>query len=319
MTSDQLITLKEERVSVIQGKPFYDKSLPKALAQAQHYAGKKGYVASMPHLMLNFPHQEWYTANSEDLVGIDADGLFGEKGQAVVVTYHGGGIFAGHPQRIQKAYDEKLTPQYAGKITTPEFAAALRGEVLPRGKAPVYKFEEFLEESVSATFLEDYPVYGVVRSFENAKSQPSGSGQKIADLVNHTQVIVYAGGKQRAVEAMERAAKVYQDGKLGVWHPFNVESFDVTQAQGRLPFLVINPDYGLSGYISLNYGGRFVGVVAAEPHRVRKRVARAEKNGAPSLDTLVRSVLAESKELIAPRLNADFERRVRASLRKSYR
>ena len=165
MTTDQLVTLKEERVPVIQGKLFYNENLPTALEQAQRYVGKKGYVASMPHLLLNFPHQEWYTANSEDLVGIDTDGLFGEKGQAVVVTYHGGGILTGHPQRIQKAYGEKLTPQYAGKLTNPEFAAALRGEVLPKGKAPVYKFEEFLEESASSTFLEDHLVYCVVLSF----------------------------------------------------------------------------------------------------------------------------------------------------------
>ena len=264
----------------------------------------------MPHLLLNFPHQEWYTANSEDLVGIDTDGLFGEKGQAVVVTYHGGGILAGHPQRIQKAYGEKLTPQYAGKLTNPEFAAALRGEVLPKGKAPVYKFEEFLEESASSTFLEDHLVYGVVRSFESAKAQPSGNGQKISTLADHTQVIVYAGGKQRAAEAMESAAKVFKDGKLAVWHPFNAEAFDVTQAQGRVLFLNYLPCDGLYGSYYLNYGGRFVGV-AAEPHSGKMRNARVEKNPRPTLDQVLRA----GQDHVSPAGRRAFEQEIRGLYR----
>lgn len=288
MTNDQLITLKEERVPIIQGKPFYNESLPTALEQAQKYAGKKGYVASMPHLLLNFPHSKWYTANSEEDVGIDTEGQFGEKGQPVVLTIHGGGIL-GTPERIKRAYADKLTPQYAAKFSPEEFAAVLRGEIVGRkGRFPVYRYEEFLEESASATFLEDHRVYGVLRSFESAKKQPSGDRQKITDLVNQTQVIVYAGGKQRAAEAMERAAKVYKDGKLGVWHPFNTERFNSTQAQGRLLFLGYFPHCGLSGLDGLYYDGRFLGV-AAEPHSVRgKREARAEKNVRPTLDQILR-------------------------------
>lgn len=319
MTENSFVTLKQEVTPTIVGKPFYNDSLPKALEQAQQYAGKKGYVASMPHLLLNFPHKEWYTANSEDDVGIDVEGKFGENGQLVVLTIHGGGILSS-PARIRKAYADTLTLQYAAKFTPDEFTAALRGEVAGRKrKFPVYKYKEFLEESASSSFLEDHPVYGIVRSLKDAKVQPSGNDQKIADLVNHTQVIVYAGGTQRAAEAMERASKVYKDGKLGVWHPFKVDGFDATQAQGRLLFLNSNPYNGLGGNNSLNGIGRFVGV-APEAHRVRgKRDARAEKIAQPTLEQLARSIMGELSGAVGPDLRADFEKRVRTGLQKHYR
>lgn len=305
MTTEQPVILKEARIPVLQGKPFYDTSVPKALAQAQKYAGKKGFVATMPHLLLNFPHSEWYTANSEDISGIDTDGVLGVKGQAVVLTYHGGGILAGHPKRIQKAYADKLNAVYAAVLSPKEFTKALKGEVLAKGKAPVYKYEEFLEESVSSTFLEDHPVYATARPLEDAKKQPSGSGQNIKDLVNHTQVIVYAGGKQRAAEAMERAAKVYTDGKLGVWHQFGASGFDAAQSQARVLFLYDSPFNGLVGDDSL-YGARFVGVVAAEPHS-GLRAARAEKICRSTLE----QVLRLGQEHISPAGRKAFEQAAR--------
>ncbi len=47
------ITLdKEVRVGKdVQGKRFYNQSLPNSLREAQEYAGKDGYVASMPQLL----------------------------------------------------------------------------------------------------------------------------------------------------------------------------------------------------------------------------------------------------------------------------
>ena len=94
----------ETRTIAIVGEPFYDQHLPKALQEAQKYAGKSGFVASMPQLLKGFPHAEWYTAVSEDDIGIDAEGKFGIRGEPVVVTVHGDGILA-LPKRIERAYN----------------------------------------------------------------------------------------------------------------------------------------------------------------------------------------------------------------------
>ncbi len=254
----ELITLKQEEKLRIRGKPFYQDTLYAALENALAFVGKDGHVASMPFLSLNFPHANFYTANSEELIGIDEEGLYAPRGEPVVVTYHGGGIFANHPTRIRQAYKEKLTPEYGAKLSPLEFKHALRGNVLDGfRKAPVYNYLDFLEDSKSSTFIYNNPVYGVVRRFEDVKLQGSGY-QNIDYLRTNTQLIIYAGGLERAMDILERVG----NNKLGVWHPFTVEKFNFTQAQGRLLFLNSNPFLGFAGNYIFYNGGNFVGILS---------------------------------------------------------
>ena len=100
-----------------------------AFRRALEYAGDDGFVASMPQLLharANAPYDNiiwntWFTANSEENV------VTTKQGNHVVVTVHGGGIFAS-PDRFERSLradlsrfnSEGLTGQYAAKITERE-------------------------------------------------------------------------------------------------------------------------------------------------------------------------------------------------------
>ncbi len=276
------MVLLDQEVKVVrqvEGKPFYDSNLPNALRLAQAHAGEAGYVASMPQLLHGrtvapFTDEiwNWYTANSEEDVAIDLEGRFGKKERPVVVVLHGGGIL-GSPDRIDKAYADKLTGQRAAKFSDEEARAVLEGK-MPDGKTiPVMAYNDF----VKATGL---PVrYGLVLDFDKAKSTKSGH-QKVNGLYDNPLVIARAGGVEQAKLALDRAKEKFQTDKYGNWHPFN--DVDPKQAQGRLLFLS-DDGGGLNGNDYLNSSGRFAGVAP--------EALSASTNGAPVLEERVKSAL----------------------------
>ena len=111
---------------------FFDSYLPLAMRQAVEYAGKDGFVASLPQLLKaratasydNIIWNTYFTANSEENV------LKTPQGNHVVLTIHGTGIFS-EPEKIERTLrsdldrlnDEGLTGQYAAKITQQEAAS----------------------------------------------------------------------------------------------------------------------------------------------------------------------------------------------------
>ncbi len=108
---------------------FSDSFLPHALRGALEYAGEDGYVASLPQLLHarvdasydNIIWNTWYNPNSEENL------LTSPQGNRVIVTVHGGGIFAS-PDRFDqlfRASTDRLselgfTGLFAGKITEKE-------------------------------------------------------------------------------------------------------------------------------------------------------------------------------------------------------
>jgi len=259
---------------VTNGKPFYsDKRDSKgnrigvavALEQALDYIGSDGVVASMPFLIAgksqadasNYLWKDWFTALSEEDVGIDKRGKFVKAGNPVVVTVHGGGILT--PDRIMQAYNEGLSGQNAAKLRDEEFDNLLNG-ILPSGESiELYDIDDVKKASIPNPFGR----YGVVMDFETAKSKPSGYHSK-TDFMNNELVIARAGTLEYLDNYFEKAKR--SEGKVGNWHRLN--EIDYHQAQGRVLFLNINYN-GLSGYINLNYDGRFVGV-APEAPRAKK-------------------------------------------------
>ena len=83
---------------------FFESYSTVALRRALRYAGDDGYVASLPQLLHarvsasydNIIWNTWFTANSEESV------ITTPQGNRVVVTVHGGGIFAS-PERIERS------------------------------------------------------------------------------------------------------------------------------------------------------------------------------------------------------------------------
>ena len=145
-----MAVLIDQVVKNVEGESFQDASLPKALAAAQKYAGKEGYVASNPRLLKGrvlapFDNEiwaNWYTANSEEDVGKSP------QGKDVYIAVHGGGIL-GSPNRIKDAYKEGLTDKSAAKFTDKEIQDLLAGKLPDGTTIPVYTFNDLKNGNIT--------------------------------------------------------------------------------------------------------------------------------------------------------------------------
>ncbi len=221
---------------------FYDSYLPTALQRALDYAGEEGFVASMPALLHaranasydNIIWNTWFNPNSEESV------LTTPQGNHVVVTVHGGGIFAS-PARFEKLFrastdrscEVGFTGLFAGKITEREAHEMLGGR-LPNGtEIPVFSFDEFNRG------VADLPrCYAVVMDFEMARNCRSGY-EEFDDLKNDPLMITRAGGVEAAATYLDKARGRHNTATMGSWHPFNSIK-DPDQPQTRVPNLAGN-------------------------------------------------------------------------------
>ena len=84
------------RVANLEAAIVFDSYLPDALRRALDYAGADGFVASLPQLLHaragapydNIVWNTWFSSNSEASV------VKTPQGNRVMVTVHGGGLFA---------------------------------------------------------------------------------------------------------------------------------------------------------------------------------------------------------------------------------
>ncbi len=298
------VILDQEVRVTKQGQPFYNTSLPRALAEAREYVQNGGHIASMPELLRGrviSPATDelwtnWFTALSEENVGKTA------VGSSVLVTVHGGGVLS-TPERISRAYEEGLTPQYAAKFTDVEFRDIVEGKLADGRQIPVYSFTDFKKG------VKDLPVqYAVVMDYETARKTESGH-QEIDKLYDNPLVIVRAGGVEAAKAFLDKAKSVYDSKKLGNWHPFN--NVDVEQPQGRLLFLGGDDSSGLYGDNGLGNNGRFVGVAPEAPVLVSAREAPRAEEGLIKARTLD-EMLALAKPFVADVAWAGFRQTIEA-------
>ena len=214
---------------------FFDSYATAALRQALRYAGDSGFVASLPQLLHarvnasydNIIWNTWFTANSEESVVQTA------QGNPVVVTVHGGGIFA-TPGRLERSLradlnrsnPEGLTGQYAGKITATESRDLIDGKLPDGAEIPIYAYSEFRNG------IAGLPIrYGVVLDFELARKSPSGY-ERFEVLKQDPLMIVRAGGAEAATRYLDKAAARHGTERMGTRHPFN--RIDPNQTQTRL-------------------------------------------------------------------------------------
>jgi len=251
------------------GKEFYSEQkdskgnyigVAVALQEAYNAMGSDGIIASMPYLIAgksqadkkNYLWKNWFTANTEEDVGIDVNGLYVSKGKPVLITLHGGGILT--PERIKQAYKEGLTEQNAAKLLQEDIDLILQSGTLPSGeKIPVYSFD-ILKSGISDPFGR----CAVITDFEKVKSLESKQFKK-KEFMENPLVLARAGTLEYLEKYFDKAKD--SDG-VGCWHRFN--QIDINQPQGRVLF--VSYDYGgLLGYDNLNYDGRFVGVAPEAP------------------------------------------------------
>jgi len=151
------------------------------------------------------------------------------------------------------------------------------GLVNGAGKMPLLDFYNLLE-------LEDGENVSVV-DYNTLRSSESGV-IKVNKAMKHPQTIPFLGGKDRAERYLAKHNEFYGD-SIGIWHSDDLG--DVPQGRPLFVF-----DYlGLYGG-SLNYVGRVLGVVAAEPHKAVVREAQRE-NGNQTLDAKVLADLSGGK------------------------
>jgi hypothetical protein len=221
---------------------IFESHLPDALRQALEYAGEDGYVASMAQLLharVNAPYDNeiwnyWaYTSNSEENTAKTP------QGNRVVVTVHGGGIFA-TPERFKKLYhsnvnrfnDVGYTGLFAAKISAQEARDVVEGKLPDGTEIPLYPFDEFKQG------VRNLPRrYAVVMDFETAKNSKTGS-QTFDELKDDPLMIVRAGGVEAAAAYLDRARDRNHATLMGSWHSFG--DIDPDQPQARILFMAGN-------------------------------------------------------------------------------
>ncbi len=221
---------------------IFESHLPDALRQAREYAGDNGYVASMPQLLhartnASYDNEIWnisfFASNSEENVARTP------QGNTVVVSVHGGGIFA-TPERFKKLYHSSVnrcsklgfTGLFAAKITEQEATDVLEGKLADGTEFPVYPFDEFRQG------IADLPRrYAVVMDFETAKKSTSGN-ETFDNLKDDALMIVRAGGAEAATAYLDKAKERHNTPVMGSWHYFN--DINPNQPQTRVLFLAGN-------------------------------------------------------------------------------
>ena len=212
---------------------FFESHISSALRRALRYAGDDGFVASLPQLLHarvnasydNIIWNTWFTANSEESV------VTTPQGNHVVVTVHGGGIFAS-PERIERSLradlnrhnSEGLTGQYAAKLSKQEERDLLQGRLPDGAEIPVFPFEEF-KRGVAGLPMR----YGVVLDFEVAKK--SNRGYESFDVLkDDPNLIVRAGGIEPLAAYLEKFRDRHSTTLMGSWHTHNWIDPDQPQA-----------------------------------------------------------------------------------------
>jgi len=269
---------------------FFESYATIALRRALRYAGDDGFVASMPallHARVNASYNNiiwntWFTANSEENV------VTTPQGNHVVVTVHGGGIFA-QPARFERTLradlsrynSEGLTGQYAAKITEREARDVLSGYLPDGSEIPVYPFDEF-KHGVADLAMR----YAVVLDFEVAKNGKIGY-ERFDVLKDDPNMIIRAGGVEPLAAYLDKAMNRHNTELMGNSHSHNW--IDPNQPQARLLNLGGNKggvgsegkDQGLGwGYDADD------GMGASWPGGMARYVAVAPRDESTSLRTL---------------------------------
>lgn len=292
MPEEQTILFEKSALAKV-GKSLYDASLPKALEEAQEYAGKDGHVASMPKLASartiadgeDFVWKNWFTCASEEDKGKT------KQGKGIYVVAHGKGILI-DPKRIRKAYADGLV-NGAAKYTQKEFNDLLEGNLPDGTEIPVFSYSEFIKQK-------ELPLaYAVILDFDKIAKLKSGV-QEIDSLRDNNLVIARLGKEESTNKYLDKAKQVYGS-QMGNWH--GCANIDLDIPQGRLVFLGDDCDDGLLGYDDLDNYGRFVGVSEG----VAQKIAEKKIIQRPSLE----QILKLSKSFVSEHSQKDFEEELR--------
>ncbi len=283
-----LVLASTHRKSMV-ARIFFESFCANALRSAQRYAGKEGYVASIPHLLHargqasyeNIIWNTWFFSSSEESVVVTP------KGNPVVVTVHGQG-FLSDPDRIEQAvradlnrYNEHgLTGQYAVKITQSEAKNLLDGKSPAGNDLPLFSYQEFRDYGGILPRN-----YGVILDFEIAKK--SGNGYIDFDVLRKDPLMICRSGGEDAANAyLDRFMERNNTKKMLFAHKLN--NIEPSQPQTRLISLGGNSGgTGSEGHDGLDWGyGEDWGLAATGPVDMGRYVGVAPRDIQNSLQFL---------------------------------
>jgi hypothetical protein len=223
----------------MEAKIFFESHLPDALRLALEYAGDDGYVASMPQLLhaqvsASYDNEIWnirsFTSNSEENV------VKTKRGNHVVVTVHGGGIFAS-PERFKKLYYASVdrssnfgfTGMFGAKLSEQEAQDVVEGKLPDGTEIPIYAFDEFKQGIANLPRR-----YAVVMDFEVARKSNSRN-ETFDNLKDDPLMIVRAGGANVAAAYLDKVKGRKTSSMMANWH--NFDDIDPNLAQTRILLL----------------------------------------------------------------------------------
>ena len=231
-----------------------------ALEEAVKVVGSRGIIASLPYLIAakvkadstNYLNQHWFTALSEENVGIDTKGKFVNKGKPVVLIVHGGGSLT--HRRISQAYGEDgLTNLGFVRYDEGEFDALVAGQVQGRDNLHYYSIDDVFDGKI----IDPFARFGIWLDYETAVNTLSQYQQK--DRLVENPLAVARAASIDNLGSLFDAVKNPTDNDVRNSHL--LDKIDPSQPQAY--FLVLDIECGgIMGTIGVNYHGCFAGAVS---------------------------------------------------------
>ncbi|MEK6837399.1 MAG: hypothetical protein AABX69_02000 [Nanoarchaeota archaeon] len=238
---------------------FYNKRIWKALEDALKLANENcGRIESAHGILerriqepLEGPSWQWLTANYEEDIGLDTEGRFGKKGEAVILAIQGGGIMLSSPQRLEETYTNR-TPKGEPSLTQPEITQALAG-MLPDGQQlKVYTLQSLAKENPKHI----PQTYAIVMPLKDLGGIKSGT-VAVRKLLKILLFVMRAGHPTTAKDYAKTLRKAHVS-DYGNNHSLRIA--DPENPSGRVLHVSNHPNNGFVSIISRDYFAGFVGV-----------------------------------------------------------
>ena len=245
---------------ILNGKTFYNeesKYYGGVLEEALDYVGTEGILATMPELIeakvsTDNTHELWndyYTAHTEENVGIDTKGRFYGRGEPVLVLVNGGGLITPERMREARDYQTGFWGHQSLEYEPKEFNKLLDGKLPDGTPIQLHSFEDIKEGIPNLPHR-----FGIVMPYRLALSTISEEHDK-KEFLENPLVIARAGGPEHLEDYFEKS-KV---SSIINFHHYLVEQKELPQ--GRMLNLYLrNKGMILSNCNSLLRRSRFLGV-----------------------------------------------------------
>ncbi len=309
--------------TVLESEFFGRRELPDAMKAAIKHAKKGGLVAPMYLLMTHWPYKGLLAAGTEELSGIDKEGVFTNAGEPVVITLNygrdGNGVLT--PKILRKARKLQEKGQGGLKIdylvdlervfpNQDVITSLLQGKMPDKTDIPLSSYNKLCKDGPPVYNFERHAIVTPLKTRQQTTSGYSSITDPLDEEghITDPQVILYADGKKPA-EAFINRAKT-NDRCLGLWHIYNEKNFDLEKSQGFVTSL------GCHLYSSLGcehgiFGTGFIGVA--------QDALATWENARPGLAVkdILKAVTSKTEKFVRPKNREAYNEVVESAIKAS--